>query len=254
MLRLKGHREVGNDDEGLRERHVVDERNVRQVDPRLGRGAPVAVDRDIADRLERFIGQRVLLTGRPSTPVGHWPARGLQPWMALELRCVGGPDASPRSSGTFSAAARLNKPRTRRTTSPASLPSLTIRSAASTAFGVKGILATHGRDDDWRGVAHTEDVRAHVDIAHVDEAARPELELEEPLAICPQGNLIVDAGRHVAEMRRRDVLARHCLESKTLIAPGGDPISASVCIDAHRIGSGGLLGATGPPCVAPTSS
>src|SRR5262245_19721078 len=62
MLRLQGHGEVGGDDEGLRERHVVDERNVRQVDPRLGRGAPVAVDRDIADRLERFIYQRVLLT------------------------------------------------------------------------------------------------------------------------------------------------------------------------------------------------
>jgi hypothetical protein len=62
MLRLKGHREVGDDDEGLRERHVVDQRNVWQVDPRLGRGAPVAVDRDVADRLERFICQGVLLT------------------------------------------------------------------------------------------------------------------------------------------------------------------------------------------------
>ena len=64
MLRLKGHREVGDDDEGLRERHVVNERNVRQVDPRLGRGAPVAVDRGIADWLERFICQGVLLTRR----------------------------------------------------------------------------------------------------------------------------------------------------------------------------------------------
>ena len=49
QLRLKRHREVGDDDEGLRERHVVDERNVRQVDSRLGRGAPVAVDRDVAN-------------------------------------------------------------------------------------------------------------------------------------------------------------------------------------------------------------
>lgn len=28
-LRLKRHREVGDDDEGLRERHIVDQRNVR---------------------------------------------------------------------------------------------------------------------------------------------------------------------------------------------------------------------------------
>ena len=39
--------------------HVV---LVRQVDPRFGRGAPVAADRDVADRLERFICQRMLLT------------------------------------------------------------------------------------------------------------------------------------------------------------------------------------------------
>ena len=45
------------------ERHVVDERNVRQFDPRFGRGAPVAVDRDVADGLERFVSQRVMLTG-----------------------------------------------------------------------------------------------------------------------------------------------------------------------------------------------
>ena len=45
---------------------------------------------------------------------------------------------SLRSSCTFSTAVRLNRARTRRTTSPASLPSLTIRSAASTALGTLG--------------------------------------------------------------------------------------------------------------------
>ena len=62
MFRLKSHREVGDDDEGLRERHIVDERYVRQVDPGLGRGAAIRVDRDIANRLERFVRQRMLLT------------------------------------------------------------------------------------------------------------------------------------------------------------------------------------------------
>jgi hypothetical protein len=41
----------------------VDERNVREVDSRLGRGAPVAVNGDVADRLERLIGQGVVLAG-----------------------------------------------------------------------------------------------------------------------------------------------------------------------------------------------
>src|SRR5215469_11696413 len=41
----------------------MDERNVRQVDSRLRLRATVAVDRDVANRLERFVCQRVLLTG-----------------------------------------------------------------------------------------------------------------------------------------------------------------------------------------------
>src|SRR5262249_4897410 len=61
MFRLKRHREVGDDDEGLREGHIVDERNVRQVDPGFGRGAAIRVDRDIANRLEPFVCQRMLL-------------------------------------------------------------------------------------------------------------------------------------------------------------------------------------------------
>ena len=46
----------------LRECHVVDERDMRQVDTRLGRCATIAADRDVAHRLERFVGERMLLT------------------------------------------------------------------------------------------------------------------------------------------------------------------------------------------------
>ena len=61
VLRLEGHGEVGDDDERPRERHVVDQRDVRQVDARPGRGAPGSVDRDVADRLRRLVRERVLL-------------------------------------------------------------------------------------------------------------------------------------------------------------------------------------------------
>src|SRR5262249_29660761 len=61
MLRLKRHGEVGDDNEGLRERGVVNQRNVRQVDSRFGLSTPVGVNRDVAHRLERFVGQRMLL-------------------------------------------------------------------------------------------------------------------------------------------------------------------------------------------------
>ena len=68
------------------------------------------------------------------------------------------------------------------------------------------------RDDDRRVVFHAEDFGAHVDLADVDQPARPQLKLEEALAIGAQRDLVVDAGRHVAEMRRRNVVAADRLE------------------------------------------
>ena len=80
------------------------------------------------------------------------------------------------------------------------------------AVGVKRLLAADRRDDDRGGVSHAEDVDAHVDLADVDEPPRPELEFEEALAVGAQGHFVVDAGGHVAEMRRRHVLPAHRLE------------------------------------------
>ena len=68
------------------------------------------------------------------------------------------------------------------------------------------------RDDDRRRVARAEDLGAHVDLLDIDQPPRPQLELEEAFAVRAQRHLVVDAGGHVAEVRRRHVLPRHRLE------------------------------------------
>src|ERR1700721_1454299 len=80
------------------------------------------------------------------------------------------------------------------------------------ALGVKEFVATNGAHEDRRIILGAEKLHAGIDFGHVIEAAREELELQEPLAVGAQCNLVVDAGRHVAEMRRRYVLVCHWLE------------------------------------------
>ena len=80
------------------------------------------------------------------------------------------------------------------------------------AFGVERLLSADRRDDDRRVVAHAENLGAHVDLADVDQAARTQHEFQEAFAIGAQRDFIVDAGRHVAEMRRRNVGAADRLE------------------------------------------
>src|SRR4030095_10805267 len=82
------------------------------------------------------------------------------------------------------------------------------------AFGVEGLLPAHRRDDDGTGVAHAEDLGARIDLAYVDQAPRPELELDKTFAVRAQGHFVVDPGGHVAEVRGGNVLARHRLPSE----------------------------------------
>src|ERR1700757_4174092 len=79
---------------------------------------------------------------------------------------------------------------------------------------VKGFLPADGRDDDWGIVFHAKDFGAHVDLADIDQTTRPQLKLEKAFAIGPQGDFIVDARGHVAEMRRRNVGTTDRLEIK----------------------------------------
>ena len=80
------------------------------------------------------------------------------------------------------------------------------------AVGVIAFVPAGGRQEDRRVVFHPENLGRHVDLADVDQTSRPQLEFLEAFAIGPQGDVVVDAAGHVAEMRRRNVLRRHRLE------------------------------------------
>jgi hypothetical protein len=80
------------------------------------------------------------------------------------------------------------------------------------AFRVKEFVAASRAHENRRIIFGVEKLHAGVDLGHIIEAARTELEFQEPLTVCAQRDFVVDAGRHVAEMRRRHVLVCHRLE------------------------------------------
>src|SRR5262245_64773946 len=80
------------------------------------------------------------------------------------------------------------------------------------AVGMKGAVARGRADENRAIVGETQDRAPRVDLADIDKAPRPQLELEKALAIGAQGHLIVDARDEVPEVRRRQVLARDGLE------------------------------------------
>ena len=80
------------------------------------------------------------------------------------------------------------------------------------ALRVEGFLPADRRDHDRAVVFHPENVGAHVDLADIDEAARPQLEFQEAFSVGAQRDFVVDAGGHVTEMRRRHVHTAGCLE------------------------------------------
>ena len=77
---------------------------------------------------------------------------------------------------------------------------------------VKGPVAAGRRDDDRTVEFRTKNLDAHIDLADIDEPPRPQLEFLETVTIGAQRHFVVDAGRHVAEMRGRNVLLHHRLE------------------------------------------
>ena len=83
---------------------------------------------------------------------------------------------------------------------------------ACLAVRMVGLMPAGRIDDDRRLVFLTEDFRAHVDLADVDQPARPQLEFQKALAVGAQRDVVVDARGHVAEMGRRHVLVHHRLE------------------------------------------
>ena len=82
------------------------------------------------------------------------------------------------------------------------------------ALVVKRPLAADRRQHDGARIFHAENFDRHVDLADVDQPPRAQLKLQEALAIGAQRDLVIDAGRHVAEMRGRNVAAADRLEIK----------------------------------------
>ena len=80
------------------------------------------------------------------------------------------------------------------------------------AVGVKGFVAAGRAHENRRIKLGAEKLHAGIDFGHVPETAREELEFQEPLAVRAQRDLVIDAGGHVAEMRRRHVFVCHRLE------------------------------------------
>jgi hypothetical protein len=78
--------------------------------------------------------------------------------------------------------------------------------------GMERLLASDRRDNDRGRIFRAQQVNAHINLAHVDEATRSKLKLEKIRAIGAQRHLVVDTGGHVTEMRRRDVDARDRFE------------------------------------------
>jgi hypothetical protein len=105
------------------------------------------------------------------------------------------------------------------------------------AVGMKELVAAGRAHEDRRVVFGAEQLDAGVDLGHVVETVRHELEFQEPLAVGAQRDLVVQSGSHVAEMRGRHVLAGHRLEVEYVDRAFGviDQIAARRRPD-HRIG------------------
>src|SRR5438552_1451859 len=83
------------------------------------------------------------------------------------------------------------------------------------SVGMKGAVAGGWRDHYRAIVFRPENLGGHVDGTDINQPARPQLGFQEALAIGAKGHLIVDAGDHVTEVRRRHILLRDRLESNT---------------------------------------
>jgi hypothetical protein len=73
------------------------------------------------------------------------------------------------------------------------------------AIRVKELVAAGWRDEDRRVIFRPENLDAHVDLGDVVETSRPKLEFQETFAVRAQRHLVVEAGGHIAEMRRGNV-------------------------------------------------
>src|SRR5713226_4738944 len=69
------------------------------------------------------------------------------------------------------------------------------------ALGMESFLAAYGGKHNWRVPLCAEEVHRHVDVFHIDQPARANLDPRIALAIRPHGSIVIHAGREIAEMR-----------------------------------------------------
>src|SRR5262249_32843824 len=101
---------------------------------------------------------------------------------------------------------------------------------------MKGLICAGWADENRRGIPRAQDLSAGINVGHVNEAARAQLEFLETFPIGTQGHFIVDAGRHVAEVRRRYVFRMSGSKSNTSIASFGLATAFSRSRGAQMIG------------------
>ena len=74
------------------------------------------------------------------------------------------------------------------------------------AFRVKRLLTANRIDHDRRGIRCPEQLHTGVDLAHVDQATRPQRPPLEPFAIGSNGTIVVGACRQIPPVRDRNFL------------------------------------------------
>ena len=82
------------------------------------------------------------------------------------------------------------------------------------AFRVERLLGTARGQNDRARELRAEDLGGGVEIAHVHQASRSQLELPEGLAVGPECELVLDAHGQVRVVPREQLLPRHGLEVK----------------------------------------
>src|SRR6516164_10494511 len=116
------------------------------------------------------------------------------------------------------------------------------------ALGMKELVGAGRTHEDRRVVSGAEQLDAGIDLRDVVEPMRHQLKFEEVFAVCAKRDLVIDAGSHVAEMRRRHVLATYRLEIKHVdgVLWTFDQATAPRGCPDHWIGQfGGCLHAVG---------
>src|SRR6185503_4272631 len=103
---------------------------------------------------------------------------------------------------------------------------------------VERAIGAGRRHDDRAAIRLAEQFHSRVELADIDQPPLPQLEFLEALAVGAQGGVVVDARRHVAEMRRRQVLVGHQLEVEDVerFARAADQLIERARTPDHRVG------------------